>query len=406
VGTQELYVVGAHLKATSGASNEVKRELAQEGILNYMDTLGSTNIIYAGDLNSFSPEDTGALAPNGNLGYGPVNMTINPLHPHAPMNQQYTDAFRTLNPTDPGYSYYTAPYESRIDFILVNQPLVSTMLTSTVGDTASANLGSDHYSVDLTMDLSAWAPADTTAPPQITGLTENLVSQDSISFSWNPSSATDLAYYVIYRDGVQIGTTTLTSYTDSGLAPSTVYSYTVSAVDSSSNEGVASNPLISTTSSTGGLNHIIISEVYYDTVGTDSKEEWVELYNPTTSSVDLSGWTLSDNSKSFSLPSGTVIAAGAYLVIARNAAGFTALYGFAPDVSGMTISLSNSEDQVVLSDNLGNQIDMVAWENYLAGWSITASTGTSIVRIDLNDTDSVADWTTAPSNGNPGTGTY
>ena len=406
VGTQELYVVGAHLKATSGASNEVKRELAQEGILNYMDTLGSANIIYAGDLNSFSPADTGALAPNGNLGYGPVNMTINPLHPHAPMNQQYTDAFRTLNPTDPGYSYYTSPYESRIDFILVNQPLVSTMLTSTVGDTASANLGSDHYSVDLTMDLRAWAPADTTAPPQVTGLTEDLVSQNSISFLWNPSSAIDLAYYIIYRDGVQIGTTTSTSYTDSGLAPSTIYSYTVSAVDSSSNEGVPSSPLVSTTSSAGGLNHIIISEVYYDTVGTDSKEEWVELYNPTNSSVDLSGWTLSDNSKSFSLPIGTVIGAGTYLVIARNAAGFTALYGFAPDVSGMTISLSNSGDQVVLSDNSGNQVDMVAWENYLAGWSITASTGTSIVRINLNDTNTVADWTTAPSNGNPGTGTY
>ncbi|MCH8022808.1 MAG: zinc dependent phospholipase C family protein, partial [Thaumarchaeota archaeon] len=39
-------------------------------------------------------------------------------------------------------------------------------------------------------------------------------------------------------------------------------------------------------------DHILISEVYYDTSGTDSVEEYVELYNPLASSLDISGWKL------------------------------------------------------------------------------------------------------------------
>ena len=42
--------------------------------------------------------------------------------------------------------------------------------------------------------------------------------------------------YKIYRNGVVVGTTAGTSYTDSGLSPATSYSYTVSAIDARANE--------------------------------------------------------------------------------------------------------------------------------------------------------------------------
>lgn len=82
------------------------------------------------------------------------------------------------------------------------------------------------------------------------------------------------------------------------------------------------------------LDYVLISEVYYDTVGTDSEEEFVELYNPTSSDVDISGWTLSDNTASYSIPAGTAIRASGYLIVAKSASGFNALFGFNPDVSG------------------------------------------------------------------------
>ncbi|MFZ5825542.1 MAG: lamin tail domain-containing protein [Bacillota bacterium] len=140
-------------------------------------------------------------------------------------------------------------------------------------------------------------------------------------------------------------------------------------------------------------NHLLVSEVFYDTPGDDTKEEWIELHNPTASAVDISGWTLSDNNGSWSIPSGTSIAAGQFLVVARNATGFHALYGVDPNVSGLTLSLGNSGDLVRLNDPSGVEIDTVAWEGYVSGWSVSAGTGESIHRCpDGTDTDGSADW--------------
>ncbi|RCW51937.1 lamin tail domain-containing protein [Paenibacillus prosopidis] len=138
---------------------------------------------------------------------------------------------------------------------------------------------------------------------------------------------------------------------------------------------------------------IKISEVYYDTVGNDDVEEYVELYNPTSATVDISGWTISDNAGTFTFPSGKSIPGSGYFTVARNASGFNALFGKQPSLSGMTLSLSNSGDKMTLKDASGSDKDFVAWENYVSGWSLTANIGKSIYRTNPNtDTDTNADW--------------
>ncbi|WP_428239984.1 endonuclease [Gynuella sp.] len=144
---------------------------------------------------------------------------------------------------------------------------------------------------------------------------------------------------------------------------------------------------------------LMISEVLYDPPGSDSTEEWIELYNPGCSAVSLNGYSLSDNSSTYSL-SGTV-SAGAYVTVARSASGFRSLYGSSPDISGMSLSLGNSGDWVELKNGSG-QVDLVAWENKLSGWSINAR-NVSIYRNSNDDTDSVADWSVSRSE-SPGTG--
>lgn len=140
-------------------------------------------------------------------------------------------------------------------------------------------------------------------------------------------------------------------------------------------------------------DHLVISQVGYDTPGDDALEEFVDLFNPGDSAVSLDGWSLSDNAGTWAFPNGVNLAPGAHLSIARNTAGFQALYSRNPDVAGLSLGLSNSGDALSLVDDIGAEVDHLAWEGFEPGWDIEATTGSSVERADPSaDSDSVADW--------------
>lgn len=93
---------------------------------------------------------------------------------------------------------------------------------------------------------------DNTPPAQVTGLSATAVSESQIDLVWDANSELDLDHYNIYRDGVKIAEISETSYSDTGLSPETSYTYEVSAVDTSSNEGLLSDQAIATTLSSEG----------------------------------------------------------------------------------------------------------------------------------------------------------
>ncbi|MHA1691907.1 MAG: Ig-like domain-containing protein, partial [Candidatus Heimdallarchaeaceae archaeon] len=247
----EIYLIGSHLKAMSGADNEYRREREHEGIINYMDSLGEVPILYMGDLNSFSPDDTGVLAPEGDLGYGPLTMMLHPedvtYGQYASENHIFTDVFRILNPTDPGYTYghQNPTFDSRIDFIIANDYLSDYLVNSTVGDTSTADTGSDHYAVDFFLDIVALqSQTDITAPARVLGVDAIATSNTEVSLTWTANSENDIDHYNIYRDGTYITQTIDPSYSDSGLNGDTVYTYEIAAVDTSGNEGIKSDSVI------------------------------------------------------------------------------------------------------------------------------------------------------------------
>ena len=89
---------------------------------------------------------------------------------------------------------------------------------------------------------------DTTPPAAPSNLTAAAVSASQIDLDWDDNSEGDLASYNVYRDGYQIETGVSSSqYSDTGLSPSTQYCYTVTAVDTSSNESAQSNQACDTT---------------------------------------------------------------------------------------------------------------------------------------------------------------
>ncbi len=140
-------------------------------------------------------------------------------------------------------------------------------------------------------------------------------------------------------------------------------------------------------------DHILISEVYYDTPGTDSVEEYVELYNPTAESVDIGGWKIQDPGATYTIPQGFSLAPNSYFTLARDLSGFRSLFGKDPDVTDLSISMSNSGDYLYLLDGNDIEADFVAWEDKFPSWDIRAKTGRVLERVPiLADTDSNADW--------------
>lgn len=80
----------------------------------------------------------------------------------------------------------------------------------------------------------------------------------------------------------------------------------------------------------------------------------LELYNAGDTAVDLTGWTIADTSATMDLPAGTMLAAGAFLVIVAND---DLVDGdlFAP------FKLSGSGDTLTLTDGSGTVVDTVTW---------------------------------------------
>jgi len=95
-------------------------------------------------------------------------------------------------------------------------------------------------------------------PPNApTGVTVNATAASTASLSWTAStdSTGTVAGYYVLRDGTVVGTVTGTSYTDTGLAPNTTYSYTVEGFDTDGNVSAASSPAASATTLNGPVGN-------------------------------------------------------------------------------------------------------------------------------------------------------
>jgi len=96
---------------------------------------------------------------------------------------------------------------------------------------------------------------DNEPPSKVTGLTVTDAKDGKLGLSWN--EATDnvgVGHYLIHRDGAFLTTVTGVSYQNSGLTNGQSYTYEVSAVDTSGNEGNKSDSVSGTptASDTGG----------------------------------------------------------------------------------------------------------------------------------------------------------
>ena len=104
-----------------------------------------------------------------------------------------------------------------------------------------------------------------------------------------------------------------------------------------------------------------INELVSDPSGTDTGLEWVELYNSGATSVDVSSWAVASGTSSFSglgiIPEGTVIPAGAFLVVGQSA---IAVVDVVADGFSLGNASSNS-DGARIEDCNGTAVDTVIY---------------------------------------------
>jgi chitodextrinase len=90
---------------------------------------------------------------------------------------------------------------------------------------------------------------DASPPTAPSNLSASGVSSTQIALAWGAANDPEsgISLYRIYRGGTLIATANSTTFTDAGLAPSTTYSYEVSAVNGAGLEGPRSAPASATT---------------------------------------------------------------------------------------------------------------------------------------------------------------
>ncbi len=167
-------------------------------------------------------------------------------------------------------------------------------------------------------------------------------------------------------------TTASFTYTDLAIDPAATITASAGALNDSADITVAMG--------SGGL---VINEVDYDQTGTDSAE-FIEIWNPTSATVDLSGYTVrlvngSNNAQYASITLSGSLTAGQYLVLASNAT-LGALNNGALEIAfaGTTNLIENGAPDAIGLFNGTTAVDVLSYEG-----SVTAGMVTGVGTVDF-----------------------
>jgi chitodextrinase len=97
---------------------------------------------------------------------------------------------------------------------------------------------SGNLSIGVNVTATTSAPADVTPPNDVTSLSASNLTDRSVTLSWTASTSTDVASYMIYEGSTLVTSTSATSYTVTGLASNTQYTFIVKSKDTSGNVSV------------------------------------------------------------------------------------------------------------------------------------------------------------------------
>ncbi len=154
----------------------------------------------------------------------------------------------------------------------------------------------------------------------------------------------------------------------------------------------------------GLLNTIMFHEINYRSSPEHDAGDWVELYNGYAQARDLSGWIFRDRQSAnrFTLPAGTVIEAGDYLVLCQDKQAFQSQHPNIPCIGDFPFGLSQEAERLVLLDIENRIIDDLTY-NQGAGWPQQANGLGATLALQLPNSDNgmASSWGIQPNQGTP-----
>ena len=150
---------------------------------------------------------------------------------------------------------------------------------------------------------------------------------------------------------------------------------------------------------------LVINEINYNASADFNTEDWIELYNPTAKTIDVSGWMLADDDSSadYVFPTNGQIAPNEFIVLSRDPKRFAQYW---PDIAvfgELPFGFSSAGDHLSLFNANGQIIDSLTYKN--SGpwpWQPDGSGATLALR-DANFDNSVAEnWMASFAHGTPG----
>jgi hypothetical protein len=142
--------------------------------------------------------------------------------------------------------------------------------------------------------------------------------------------------------------------------------------------------------------NIVINEINYNPSSTFNSEDWVELYNPQSYPVSLTGWYFSDSEDNhrYNIPAGTTIPAYGYLVLSRYYSYFHAKFPNTTNVVGdFEFGLNGGGELIRLFNPAGQIADQVTYDDD-PPWPIAADgQGYTLALVDpLSDNSLSTSW--------------
>ncbi len=199
---------------------------------------------YSNTANVTALDTVAPSAPTGLAGSAPSSTSVS-LSWNASTDNVAVTGYRVYrNGTQVGTLTVSAPHSGTVNYTDTNSLQGSTTYTYTVrAYDAASNLSGQSNQATVTTP-------DTIAPSVPTGLSGTASSGTQVNLTWNASTdsgGSGMADYLVYRNGNQVATRTVTNYSDTSLSPATQYTYTVRARDHAGNRSAHSSTLSVTT---------------------------------------------------------------------------------------------------------------------------------------------------------------